>query len=134
MKHTLGAAALLTSLLATSALATGPGDWPVLGADNAGTKFSTLSQITPANVNQLKRAWTYDTGDPAGGFRGWEVTPIVVNNLMYFPTSGDTVTALNADTGAVVWKVDLKTLGIKTSAAKYGVSYWPGEGKVAPRI
>ena len=53
---------------------------------------------------------------------------------MYCPTAGGFITALDADTGAVVWKVDLKTLGIKASAAKYGVSYWPGEGKVAPRI
>jgi quinoprotein glucose dehydrogenase len=134
MKHTLGAAALLTSLLATSALAAGPGDWPVLGADNAGTKFSTLSQITPANVSQLKRAWTYDTGDPAGGFRGWEVTPIVVNNLMYFPTARGKIVALNADSGTEAWKVDLTSFGIKGPGAKYGVSYWPGEGKEAPRI
>jgi quinoprotein glucose dehydrogenase len=53
---------------------------------------------------------------------------------MYFPTAGGTITALNADTGAVVWKVDLKTTGVKGNGAKYGVSYWPGDGKAAPRI
>ncbi|HEY4077628.1 MAG TPA: PQQ-binding-like beta-propeller repeat protein [Rhizomicrobium sp.] len=114
--------------------ATGPGDWPGVGNDPGGSKFSTLSQITPANVTQLKKAWTYDTGEPSGGFRGWEVTPIVVNNLMYFPTSKGKIVALHADTGAEAWKVDLTTLGVKGAGAKYGVSYWPGQSKTAPRI
>ena len=109
-------------------------DWYNIGGDSGSSKYSTLTQITPANVTQLKKAWTYDTGDKAGGARGWEMTPIVVNGIMYFPTSGGTVTALNADTGQVVWKVDLKTLGAKGDGAKYGVSYWPGDAKTAPRI
>jgi len=48
-------------------------DWPTVGNDPGGMKYSTLTQITPANVNNLVKAWTYDTGDPAGGFRGWRL-------------------------------------------------------------
>jgi quinoprotein glucose dehydrogenase len=109
-------------------------DWPGVGNDPGGTKFSTLKQITPANVNKLVRAWSYDAGDPAGGFRGWEITPIVISNVMYFPTSGKKIVALNAETGAEIWKTDLTTLGATGAGAKYGVSYWPGDGRVAPRI
>jgi glucose dehydrogenase len=109
-------------------------DWPTVGNDPGGMKYSTLSQITPANVNKLVKAWSYDTGDPAGGFRGWEITPIVISNVMYFPTSGKKIVALNAQTGQEVWKVDLTTLGVKSAGAKYGVSYWPGDGKAKPRI
>lgn len=133
----LSGAAMAALLLTTQALgASNAGDWPDIGHDPGGTKFSTLSQITPANVTGLKRAWTYDTGDPAGGFRGWEITPIVINNLMYFPTARGKIVALHADTGTEAWKVDLTTLGIRGPGAKYGVSYWPGDAtrKMAPRI
>jgi quinoprotein glucose dehydrogenase len=138
MKTAVLCAASVIALTGSAALSAPqkltPGDWYNVGGDEGSTKFSTLSQITPANVTQLKTAWTYDTGDRGGGARGWEITPIVVNGIMYFPTSGGTVTALNADTGAVVWKNDLKTMGIKGNGSKYGVSYWPGNAQYAPRI
>src|SRR5438067_1859320 len=75
-----------TTIAAPGAIAA-PGDWPQVGNDSGGMKFSPLTEITPANVGRLKQVWSYDTGDKAGGFRGWEVTPIVVGNIMYFPTS-----------------------------------------------
>jgi glucose dehydrogenase len=112
----------------------GQRDWPGVGNDPGGMKYSTLTQITPANVKQLKTAWTYDTGDPAGGFRGWEITPIVIANVMYFPTTGKKIVALNAETGKEIWKVDLAALGVEGAGAKYGVSYWPGTGGAKPRI
>lgn len=109
-------------------------NWEGVGNDPGGMKYSTLTQITPANVSKLTKAWTYDTGDPGGGFRGWEVTPIVINNIMYFPTMGKKIVALAGDTGKEIWKVDLKSIGVNGAGAKYGVSYWPGSNGAAPRI
>ena len=126
--------ALSTLLLCATPLVYAQSDWPGVGNDPGGMKYSTLKQITPANVSKLVKSWTYDTGDPAGGFRGWEITPIVVSNIMYFPTAGKKIVALNGETGKEVWVVDLTTLGAKSAGAKYGVSYWPGDGKAAPRI
>jgi glucose dehydrogenase len=126
--------ALSLALLSTAPFVYGQADWPQIGGDPGSTRFSNLKQITPQNVAKLKQAWMYDTGDPAGGFRGWESTPIVVSNIMYFSTAGKKVVALNAETGVEVWKVDLASVGSKSIGAKYGVSYWPGEGKTAPRI
>src|SRR4029453_19322133 len=71
-------------------------DWPTVGNDPRGTKYSALTQITPENVTQLTTAWTYDMGVPA---LGYTVTPIVVNNVMYFPVQGTTIVALQADSG-----------------------------------
>ena len=111
------------------------GDWQGVGNDPGGSKFSTLSQITAANVGQLKKAWTYDTGDPAGGARGWEITPIVVNNVMYFPSASRKIVALNGDTGQEIWKIDLtKIPGVTGGGAKYGVSYWPGDAKHSAKL
>ena len=51
-----------------------------------------------------------------------EVTPIVVNGVMYLP-AGNRVVALDPDTGAEVWRYELKT----GAASQRGVAYWPGD-------
>jgi glucose dehydrogenase len=109
-------------------------DWPTVGNDPGGMKYSALTQITPENVSQLTTAWTYDMGVPA---LGYTVTPIVVNNVMYFPVQGTTIVALQADSGKELWKYDLKSLpgiGPNPSAGGRGISWWPGTARLAPRI
>ena len=119
---------------AAPATASSPKDWPTVGNDPGGGKFSPLTQITPANVAQLAKAWTYDTGSPAAGYT---ITPIVVDNVLYLPVQGSIIVALQADSGKELWKLDLKTLpdiGTNPSAGGRGISYWPGTARVAPRI
>src|SRR5438477_3311366 len=58
MSQTLGI------LLASATLAIAqPGadskEWPTYGHDAGGMRYSPLTQITPANVAQLKVAWVY---------------------------------------------------------------------------
>src|SRR5262245_7564425 len=36
-----------------------PTDWPTFGNDPGGQRYSGLTQINPANVTKLARAWTY---------------------------------------------------------------------------
>jgi len=119
---------------APAVAAANPKDWPTVGNDPGGMKFSPLTQITPQNVTQLAKAWTYDTGAPAAGYT---VTPIVINNVMYLPVQGSIIVALQADSGRELWKYDLKNVpGIppNPSAGGRGISYWSGTGRVAPRI
>jgi quinoprotein glucose dehydrogenase len=111
-------------------------DWPTVGHDPGGMKHSPLTEITPANVSRLTKAWTYDTGDPGTG-RGYSITPIVVDNVMYLPVLNTTIVALKADDGSEVWKFDLSAIpGIlpNPSAGGRGISYWPGTEQVGPRI
>jgi glucose dehydrogenase len=111
-----------------------PEDWPTVGNDPGGMKFSALTQITPDNVTRLKKAWTYDLGTPAAGYT---VTPIVIGNVMYLPVQGSIIVALKADAGTEIWKYDLKNVpGIapNPSAGGRGISYWPGNAKIGPRI
>jgi len=110
------------------------GDWPAFGNDPGGTKFSPLTQITPANVTALGVAWTYDTGEKGGGFRGWSVTPLVIDNVMYFGTYGGKLVALNAETGVEIWKFDLKTISASGRYSPRGISYWPGDAQTPARV
>lgn len=80
-------------------------DWPVYGGSDDHGHFTTLSQISPANVRRLKVAWTYETGD---AFKGSEMqaNPIVVDGVLYATTPKLQVFALDAATGRERWRFD----------------------------
>jgi quinoprotein glucose dehydrogenase len=66
--------------------------------------------ITPANVQRLKVAWTYDSHEPLELFRKsprFEATPVYADGVLYLSTPGGFVAALDADTGREIWKTDL---------------------------
>jgi quinoprotein glucose dehydrogenase len=95
------------SLVTTVAPASG--DWPAYGRDALGSRFSPLAQITRENVASLAPAWTYHTGEPLATSehkRSLEVTPIVVDGVMYISTPLGKVIALDPVTGAEKWKFD----------------------------
>src|SRR5947209_16122473 len=79
-------------------------EWPMYNRDLAATRFSPLTQINTKNVGRLTRAWTFKTGKvKAEGITGGsEVTPIVVNGMMYLSTN-NRVVALEPETGKEVW-------------------------------
>src|ERR1051326_8456979 len=91
-------------------------------------QYSALDQINTGNVKKLRVAWTYDLGEKGKSF---QATPIVVGNLMYFPTPDSKVVALDAMTGKEIWKYDPV---LKYTRVSRGVAYWPGGPNTAPRI
>lgn len=97
------AAATLVPALVAGQVASA--DWPVYGGDTDHTHFTTLSQISPANVAKLRVAWTYETHDE---FRGSEMqaNPIVVDGVLYATTPKLHVFALDAATGKQLWRFD----------------------------
>ena len=62
-------------------------DWRAYGRTQFGDRYSPLTQITPANVGNLKVAWTFRTGDLPGPNdpveTTIEVTPIKVDDTVY---------------------------------------------------
>ena len=131
MKNLLSKIAIGVALSASFVYAQSAGtDWPAYGNDPGSTKYSPLKQITPANVSKLKLAWTYDTGETGGTD---EITPIVVHNVMYVGTPQQHVIALNAETGKEIWKYAPAGEGGRFSEYR-GVSYWPGDGQITPKI
>lgn len=79
-------------------------EWRVNGG-SYNIRYSTLTQITPENVNRLRVAWSYDAHD---SFKGSEMqsNPIVVDGLLYATTPKMRVIALDAVTGKEVWSFD----------------------------
>jgi len=70
-----------------------------------------------------------EEGEAAGS--NPEVTPIVINGVMYLPARGNQVLALDGDTGKEIWRYQMPPT-ITTTAR--GVAYWPGEANIPPRI
>jgi glucose dehydrogenase len=129
-------------LLAVSALPAAaqiaPADWPNYSRDLAGTRYSPLDQITPANVTTLHQAWTFSPKidpttppvTPAATPVGTSAaTPVVIAGVMYLP-AGKRVVALDGVTGTAIWTYELPS-GV---ASQRGVAYWPGDKQNPPRI
>lgn len=83
----------------------GPGDWPVSGGDTNNTHYSTLGQITRANVAQLQVAWTYETKDEFPGSE-MQSNPIVIDGVLYATSPKMRAFALDAATGRELWSFD----------------------------
>ena len=104
--------------------------------DLSGTRYSPLAQINTVNVAKLAAAWSYRlrpegvTLNAPSAFEIFqEVTPIVVNGVMYLP-AGNRILALEPETGQEIWRYELPT-GL---ASFRGVSWWPGDRDNPPRI
>src|SRR5215470_3187875 len=73
-------------------------NWLSYNGDYTGRRYSSLKQITPANVSQMRAQWVFHTRN-AGVL---EVTPVVVGGVMYITGSNDAY-ALDARTGQLIW-------------------------------
>ena len=73
-------------------------NWPSYNGDYTGRRYSSLTQITPGNVGQLRAQWVFHSKN-AGTL---EVTPVVVNGVMYITASNDAY-ALNSINGRMLW-------------------------------
>ena len=73
-------------------------NWVSYNGDLRGRRFSSLTQITPANAGRLAAQWVFHPR-PVSPL---EVTPVVVAGVM-FVTSANDAYALDAKTGKVLW-------------------------------
>jgi quinoprotein glucose dehydrogenase len=121
--------ATVGALPQTDAAAVPDEDWHAYGRTGAGDHFSPLRQITPANVANLKVAWTFRTGDMKGPNDSIEttdeVTPLKVGDTVYLCSPHQKVFALDAATGKQKWMFDPKVVDDPTfqHLTCRGVSY-----------
>jgi quinoprotein glucose dehydrogenase len=107
-------------------------EWPAYGSQPAHTKYSAADQITPVNVGQLAPAWQWRTEErplPNGARAGsFQVTPLMINNVLYLSTPFNRVVALDAESGRQLWAFDPESAVRKGWSAQphRGVAYWRG--------
>jgi PQQ-dependent dehydrogenase (methanol/ethanol family) len=78
-----------------------PNDWVMYHQSYKSWHYSPLIQINTSNVKDLKLLWQHT---PNTGARGVQSVPIVVDGTLYYTSSGSTIWALDAATGAFKWK------------------------------
>ena len=136
MKKIIGLGCLCAGLsMAICQAAPLAGDWTSYGRDSGGGRFSPLTQITPANVSRLEVAWTYHM-NPVPQIKGARIptsttTPLQVGGLLYLGTPYGRVVALDSATGKQRWATELPG---GDQPPFRGLGYWPGDGRLAPRI
>lgn len=109
-------------------------DWPVYLGDKSSSHYSTLKQIDTNNVDQLKIAWIYHTGDADTAVHSEiECNPIEINGILYATSPKLKLFALNAATGRQKWLFDPFSDFPGTEVqinVNRGVTYWSdGEDK-----
>ena len=150
--------ALLAALLGAILLGCAPGephevaydgptsDWTEWGGDKGGLHHSPLTQIHRGNVERLRLAWEHRSGDTHPGDAensptNFQVTPLVVNDTLYYCTGFMRVFALDPETGEERWVFDPE-LRARSTGGPYpltcrGVAYWeeeaPREGEACQR-
>jgi quinoprotein glucose dehydrogenase len=115
-----------------SAVAQSPGsEWHYYGGDEGGSRYSNLTQVNRENVRELRRAWTYHTGELELGLAtapfqaSFSCTPLVVKGVMYLSTPSSRVIALDAETGTELWKFDPQANKQHREFNSHrGVAYW----------
>ncbi len=76
-----------------------PQNWLIYGGSFMSQRYSPLTQITPTNVKELELKWVFQSRS----LEKHEVTPLVVNGVMYTIQSPNDVVALDAATGKTIW-------------------------------
>jgi len=78
-------------------------EWLSYSGALSGWRYSSLSEITPVNVAQLRVRWVHQSSTSESKF---ESTPLVVGNTIFATEPPATVVALDAKTGEVIWKYE----------------------------
>ncbi|MEO8792751.1 MAG: LamG-like jellyroll fold domain-containing protein, partial [Chthoniobacteraceae bacterium] len=96
-------------------------------------RFSALTQINKANVSQLKVAWEYHSKD---GTANIQCNPIIVDGVMFAPTAGWNIVALDASNGKELWRFSPVKEGrrLEDQPARRGLLWWPGDAKNPARV
>jgi len=112
-----------------------PGDWVYYGHDLSSSKYSPLDQINAGNFKNLQIAWRWKSIETKISSTNRAVlpsqfkpTPLVVNGVMYLPTSVNQIVALDPGTGELLWEHDPEAYKAGRPAnvgfQHRGISYW----------
>ncbi|HWX89518.1 MAG TPA: PQQ-binding-like beta-propeller repeat protein [Rhizomicrobium sp.] len=106
----------MTALACPGLAAPAGSDWPLYGGEG-GRRFSTLTQITRANVARLQQAWRFDmaeAGDP-------QTHPLAIGGVVYAYTPSLDTIALDGASGRLRWRFHS---GVKAGGPQRGLAWW----------
>lgn len=119
MKLARAAVGLSIAAFALAVAARSPeasGEWRTYGGSNAGDHYSPLTQITKANVGQLREAWRFEM-EPGGV----QTSPLMIGGTLYAVTPTQSIVALDPATGKERWRYVPQDGGLQPVR---GLSYW----------
>jgi alcohol dehydrogenase (cytochrome c) len=76
-----------------------PQNWLTFSGSYLSQRYSTLDQVTPANDKNLHMEWVFQSRS----LEKFEVTPLVVDGVMYITQPPNDVIDLDAATGSTFW-------------------------------
>ncbi len=109
------------------------GEWSYFGADQSGTKYSSLQQINRGNVSDLEVAWIYRTGEldrlseVQSKRQSFENTPVIIDGSLIVCTPVGRVIAIDPANGKERWVFDPNDYPLTEDihyAKCRGVSHW----------
>ncbi|WP_221033140.1 PQQ-binding-like beta-propeller repeat protein [Actomonas aquatica] len=95
-------------------------NWSSYLGDAHSSQYSTLDQITPANVAELEVAWTWEAGDARGNSTQIQCNPLVIDGVIYATTPSLDLVALDGKTGALRWRYAAH----EPTGVNRGVAWW----------
>src|SRR6266404_4502463 len=102
-------------------------DWPYVGGDADGTRYSRLRQIDRSNVASLQVAWTFHTGPhhltTTSNPPSIQCTPLVIDGRMYLTSADTQVIALDPARGRELWRFNPERTRVGHLSNR-GVAYW----------
>ena len=109
-------------------IAADPANWLSHGRTYDEQRYSPLKQVNDKTISDLGLAWYVGLETK----RGVEVTPLVVDGVMYLSSFWNVILALDARTGRELWRYDPKTRRdwLRSSccdAINRGLAVWKGK-------
>ncbi|HPG89722.1 MAG TPA: PQQ-binding-like beta-propeller repeat protein, partial [Hyphomicrobium sp.] len=108
------------------AAASDTGNWLLHSRDYTNQRFSPLDQVNAKTVKRLVPKWIYQTGTAAT----FQTTPLVADGVMYLSAPFSHVMAVDAATGAELWRYEHKSTAKKLCCGPANRGVALGYGKV----
>jgi len=91
-------------------------NWHRSNGNHSSNRFSDLTQINLNNINKLDLVWKYKFDEIK---RDIQANPIVAENKIFLPTTGNKIIALNPENGKKIWERKINGM-----PARRGLVYW----------
>jgi quinoprotein glucose dehydrogenase len=91
-------------------------DWALYGGEG-GRRFSTLTQITRANVSRLEQSWRFDMAEADDP----QTHPLAIGGVVYAYTPSLDTIALDGASGKLLWRF---RSGVKAGGPQRGLAFW----------